>query len=112
MRSLLVFLALYFAATVVVHNSTAQNSDQDAASTPKIYRVMERLEIDKLGLDGKLPPNDSDQEALERGLNLLYADGWELVAVEGGRMRTFNGGGDAALVIPPSYIFRQSDRCN
>ena len=62
---------------------------------------------DKLGLDGKLPANHSDEKALERGLNLLYADGWELVAVEGGRMRTFNGGRDASLEIPPSYIFRR-----
>ncbi len=109
MRSLLACLFLSFATIFVVQNSTAQNST-DSASPQKVYRVIERLEIDKLGLDGKLPANDSDEKALERGLNLLYADGWELIAVEGGRMRTFNGGGDAALVIPPSYIFCRSER--
>ncbi|GAA4446967.1 hypothetical protein GCM10023156_08480 [Novipirellula rosea] len=71
---------------------------------------MPRLEIDKLGLNGKLPPNHSYDQSLERGLNILYAQGWELIAVEGGRMRTFPGGGDAALDIRPTYIFQKINK--
>ncbi|REJ83703.1 MAG: hypothetical protein DWQ34_14910 [Planctomycetota bacterium] len=79
---------------------------EEDVSAP-VYKVMARLEIDKLGLDGELPPNHSYEPSLERGLNLLAAEGWELVAVEGGRMRTFNGKGDASLNIHPTYIFRR-----
>ncbi|HAH48785.1 hypothetical protein [Gimesia sp.] len=93
--------------TVSIAYSLAAEPKAEQETPRQVYKVLARLEIDKLGLDGKLPPNNSYEPSLERGLNILAARGWELVAVEGGRMRTFNGGGDASLDIHPTYIFRK-----
>lgn len=81
----------------------AADPDIDESMLPRQYRVMPRLEIDKLGLDGKLPPNHSYDQSLERGLNILYAQGWELIAVEGEH--------SLAVVMPRStFVQRTSSK--
>ncbi|WP_417383395.1 hypothetical protein [Gimesia sp.] len=107
MKRLFACFSVLTIATASIAYSLAAEPKAEPVSPPQVYKVLPRLEIDKLGLDGKLPPNQSYEPSLERGLNILASQGWELIAVEGGRMRTFNGGGDASLNIHPTYIFRK-----
>lgn len=110
MRFYMICLTVGIAVGAFAFNLSARPQVSENNQPPNVYRAIERLEIDKLGLEEKLPANHSDEKALERGLNIMTADGWDLVAVEGGRMRIFNGGGDAALHIQPTYIFRRASK--
>ena len=93
----------------VLSSSAEENVDGAAVTAKPTYRTMFRHEIDELGgheKDKLLLVNSTD--ALQAGLNILSADGWELVAVEGGRNVPITGPGEAKVIYPPVYIFRRA----
>ena len=86
--------------------------DDDGTTASKVrpaYRTMFRHEVDVLGgyEEGKVLRVNST-EALQAGLNRLAEQGWELVAVEGGRSVPVTGPHQGKLLYPPVYIFRNS----
>lgn len=81
-----------------------------AAVTEQLtYRTMFRHEVDELGghEKGQLLRINSTA-ALQAGLNKLSADGWELVAIEEGRIVPLSGPHEAKVHYPPVYIFRRT----
>lgn len=73
------------------------------------YRTMFRQEIDQLGgYEKDKPLRVNSTEWLEAGLNKMSDDGWELVAVEGGRSVPITGPNQMKFIYPPVYIFRRS----
>lgn len=91
---------------------------QDAPETvadpaPGTYRALERDEIEAMGRgDDEKPPHPfyNDTKALTQGLNKLARDGWELIAIEGGRTRQLGDGTPpASRTFPATYIFRKAN---
>lgn len=100
-------------ALVTLSSSFVPIRADDQAENPSVvaseYRTMFRHEVDELGglEEGKLPRVNST-ESLQAGLNKLSSDGWELVAVEGGRRVSLTGPGNPTANYPPVYIFRRT----
>ena len=111
---LLAFVAVLVLVTsgISILSSWADDNLEEASVTAKLtYRTMFRHEVDELGghEEGKLLRVNST-ESLQAGLNKLSTDGWELVAVEGGRNLPLTGAGDPKAIYPPVYIFRRTVR--
>lgn len=107
--SLVAILVVATSMVAVLSSRADDNAGDAAVKTSPTYRPMFRHEIDQLGgheKDTLLRINST--EALEAGLNKLSADGWELVAVEGGRTVPLSGPHEPKAVYPPVYIFRRS----
>jgi hypothetical protein len=107
--SLIVLVAL-LTSGIFLLSSSADDSDV-GISIKSVYRTMFRHEIDELGGHEKgksLRANST--EALQAGLNKLSGEGWQLVAVEGGRSVPVPGPNQMTIIYPPVYIFRQVGR--
>ena len=89
----------------------SSNADDSADEPKQTYRTLLRFEVDQMGGRDKsqLQPI-RDTEALRKGLNLLADEGWELVAVEGGRSLPVTGPAGTMVHYPPVYIFKRSQR--
>lgn len=91
----------------------SSSADESAGGGVKasVYRTMFRYETDELGGHerGKILRANST-EALQTGLNKLSGEGWQLIAVEGGRSVPLTGPDQMTVIYPPVYIFRQAGR--
>jgi cytochrome c556 len=85
-----------------------ESADEHKVTAHLPYRTMRREEVEELGGAEKDKKRPYDAKAVEAGLNRLHADGWELVAVEGGRTFTTLGQGQAVIEQPSIYIFRRT----
>lgn len=82
----------------------------DVTASPA-YRTLFRHEVEERGGHEKgalLRLNST--KTLQAGLNQLSADGWELVAVDGGRSLPLSGPNEMKANYPPVYIFKRAER--
>lgn len=105
---LAVFVALLL-ITIGLPDFSAQAENDSKPVDETTYRTMYRHEIDQLGgYEKDKPLRVNSTEWLQAGLNRMSADGWKLVAVEGGRSVPITGPNQMKFIYPPVYIFLRS----